>query len=379
MSITKIVEKDEKVDVEGDYGWSNVKEDYLCLGCRESDEGSVSTVQIVDAGTVKKYYIEARGSGALYSPIKIVKQDLTDLFKKVSPDLIILESWQTAITESSLKIADSLKIPILMISHGVSIMPYTHSFYDFLRYVSWVPYHLNLINLVSKLTAITTLNEFSESERFFDRKVANLIGVQCLKLTNHPINFARERGSLNSRKKQILVVGYFSRVKNQLAAIRAINLLPTAFRLILVGRQEGQYYQKCLKEVLHLKISHKVKFLEDVDVDLSLLMKESFLLYLPSITEVLPIVVLEAMASGTPFVSSPVGALPEINAGILKEEYSDHIVAMNKLIKNKELWNSTSRAGLLAYKKNYTKIHSKHLLKRAVDYSLQISSIKNEK
>jgi glycosyltransferase involved in cell wall biosynthesis len=108
-------------------------------------------------------------------------------------------------------------------------------------------------------------------------------------------------------------------------------------------------------------------------------MNESFLLYLPSITEVLPIVVLEAMASGTPFVSSPIGALPEINAGILKEEYSDHIAAMNKLIKNKELWTYTSRAGLLAYNKNYTKIHTKQLLKRAVDYSLKIYSIKNEK
>ena len=39
-----------EVDVDGDYGWSNVKEDYLCLGCRESDESSVSTVSIADAG-----------------------------------------------------------------------------------------------------------------------------------------------------------------------------------------------------------------------------------------------------------------------------------------------------------------------------------------
>ena len=176
-----------------------------------------------------------------------------------------------------------------------------------------------------------------------------------------------------------MVVGYFSRVKNQLAAIRAINLLPTAFRLILVGKKEGQYYQRCLKEVLRHKMSHKVKFFEDDEVNLLLLMKESFLLYLPSITEVLPIVVLEAMASGTPFVSGPIGALPEINAGILKEEYSDHIVAMNKLIKNKELWTYTSRAGLLEYNKNYTKIHTKQLLKKAVEYSLKIYSIKNEK
>lgn len=53
----KCCECDEFVDSEGDYGWSNVKEDYLCLGCRESDESSVSTVQVVDAGVTKKYYI----------------------------------------------------------------------------------------------------------------------------------------------------------------------------------------------------------------------------------------------------------------------------------------------------------------------------------
>ena len=244
----------------------------LDLGFFVSIVGSDSSV-INYKAPVKKYYIEARGSGAIYSRVKIIKKDLIDLFKKASPDLIILESWQTAITDSSIKIADSLKIPILMISHGISIMPYTRGFYDFLRYLSWVPYLLNFTNLLSKVTAITTLNEFSESKRFLDRKLANLIGVPCLKLTNHPINFSRERNDLNSRKKQILVVGYFSRVKNQLAAIRAINLLPTPFRLILVGKKEGQYYQKCLKEVSRLKISHKVDFFDDNRINLYQLMK----------------------------------------------------------------------------------------------------------
>ncbi len=53
----KCCECNEQVDVEGDYGWSNVKEDYLCLRCRENDESSVSTVHIADAGIIKKYYI----------------------------------------------------------------------------------------------------------------------------------------------------------------------------------------------------------------------------------------------------------------------------------------------------------------------------------
>ena len=53
----KCCECDAFVDSEGDYGWSNVKGDYLCLGCRESDESSVSTVQVVEDGVTKKYYI----------------------------------------------------------------------------------------------------------------------------------------------------------------------------------------------------------------------------------------------------------------------------------------------------------------------------------
>jgi hypothetical protein len=53
----KCCECNEFVDSEGDYGWSNVKEDYLCLGCREIDESSVSTVQVVEDGVTKKYYI----------------------------------------------------------------------------------------------------------------------------------------------------------------------------------------------------------------------------------------------------------------------------------------------------------------------------------
>jgi len=53
----KCCECNEFVDSEGDYGWSNVKEDYLCLGCREIDESSLSTVQVVEDGVTKKYYI----------------------------------------------------------------------------------------------------------------------------------------------------------------------------------------------------------------------------------------------------------------------------------------------------------------------------------
>lgn len=56
---------DVEIDADnGDYGWSSTKEDYLCIGCRENDEESASTVIVVTGsnepninGQVKKYFI----------------------------------------------------------------------------------------------------------------------------------------------------------------------------------------------------------------------------------------------------------------------------------------------------------------------------------
>jgi hypothetical protein len=55
--ITKCCECNEEIDTEVDYGWSHVQDAYLCTACRESDETSASVVQIVEGGSVTKYYI----------------------------------------------------------------------------------------------------------------------------------------------------------------------------------------------------------------------------------------------------------------------------------------------------------------------------------
>lgn len=47
----------EEVDTEVEFYWSNVKDDYLCSGCYESDTQHCSTVQIVEEGTINKFYI----------------------------------------------------------------------------------------------------------------------------------------------------------------------------------------------------------------------------------------------------------------------------------------------------------------------------------
>jgi hypothetical protein len=56
-TVNKCCECEEIVDTESDFGWSTVKEDYLCWGCYESDQNYASTLHVIDDGAVLKYYI----------------------------------------------------------------------------------------------------------------------------------------------------------------------------------------------------------------------------------------------------------------------------------------------------------------------------------
>lgn len=347
------------------------------LGYSISIIGSNPSVFSLDL-PIRKYYVKSKGNGSLYSPVRLRSQDLNDILNIERPDLIILESWQTAITDSSIDIAFSLKIPILMISHGISIFPFLNSFIDIARSLSWALYFFNFKKKLAKLSAITTFSDFSDSARFLDRKLAGMIGVPIIPMINHPINFNPKLIDFNFRKKQILVVGYFSRIKNQLAAISAIQFLPEPFKLIFIGKKEGSYYQKCIQKIKCHKISHRVNFYDDTEINLSQTIQESLIVYMPSITEVMPITLIEAMASGTPFITSNIGAIKDLNAGILENNICNHAVIMNKLIEDRELWCKISKAGLVAYKSKYTRRHTSQLLDIAVTQTINYAYIKNE-
>lgn len=45
------------VDMEGDYGWSHVNNNYLCTRCRLDDETNASTVYVMRNGNILRYYI----------------------------------------------------------------------------------------------------------------------------------------------------------------------------------------------------------------------------------------------------------------------------------------------------------------------------------
>ena len=303
-----------------------------------------------------KFHINAKGSGALYSPSKVDVDSLNSLIQKVKPELVIVEALQTAIGDAAILAAAQHNFPVLLISHGVSIHPFTKSSIDFLRSLAWLPYRwLILPKLISQLSGMACLSLTSSSSRFFDRNLAFKFKIPVYQLNNFPINLDKNSAKDTVRVFDLLLVGYFSRVKNQIEAINILNKLPISKSLVLIGEKSGSYYKKCVKLVNRLKLQNRVTFLSDKECSIASMIARSKLLLLTSITEVQPIVLLEAMASGTPFVASNVGCVTDMKGGFCSTMSGALISKILELDDKPELWTQYSIEGIKYYKKFHTR------------------------
>lgn len=319
-----------------------------------------------------RIHLPAHGSGALYSPARVDRVRLTRALESCSVDLVIMEGWQTALTDAAVETAASLGLPTLMISHGSSLHSFTPRPVDVLRALGWLAYRrIRLPQLIASLSALTTLDETSASPRFYDRDLARRLGVAVVPLTNTTANWTpyfRERAQ---RQPQILVVGYFSSVKNQLAALELAARLPSELQFLFVGPRHGRYFDRCLRRSRELGLTARTRFAEDHECDLADVIARSVVVLSISITEALPITLIEAMAAGTPFVATPVGAVPSLRGGILATDIAAQQDAVQALVTDRGRWQRHSDEGRSQFAEHFSREHVQTQLLAAVDAALR--------
>jgi glycosyltransferase involved in cell wall biosynthesis len=87
-------------------------------------------------------------------------------------------------------------------------------------------------------------------------------------------------------------------------------------QLFIIGKEENKTYAAELRKQVHeLGLAGRVRFLESMpQSDLAVWMAKASVLVLPSTSEGLGRVIIEAMATGTPVIGSRVGGIPELVA-----------------------------------------------------------------
>lgn len=203
---------------------------------------------------------------------------------------------------------------------------------------------------------VITISQFSKDD------ISKQYNFPKEKITVAYPGFDKEAFKPKGKKQNnyIIYIGTIQPRKNIARLIEAVSRIEN-LNLIIVGKstgegREGWMYEDILKAPGELGIEDRVKFLGFVPKDkLSSLLSKALAFIQPSLWEGFGIPVVEAMAVGTPVITSNVSSLPEVvgNAGLLIDPYSiDQIEqAIRTIVADKKLQQKYSKAGIEQAKK----------------------------
>lgn len=160
-----------------------------------------------------------------------------------------------------------------------------------------------------------------------------------------PLHYAEIDKRLCESDKILIQVAGFREQKDQTTLIRALTLLPSNIKLLLVG--DGILKKQCEALVAALGLSERVLFL-GLRMDVPSLLKTADIVVLSSKYEGLSLSCIEGMASGKPFVASNVPGLKEVveGAGILFPVGDSQILSkvIQELLINPSYYHSVAEA-----------------------------------
>lgn len=150
-----------------------------------------------------------------------------------------------------------------------------------------------------------------------------------------------------------LYIGRQDPYKNIQRLISAFAALPNCkdYELWLVGPIDSRYTPTLKVQVAELGVTNQVKFLDYVPYsELPKIINQAIALVFPSLWEGFGLPVLEAMACGTPVITSNLSSLPEVagDAAILIDPYNigEITEAMQAIATNSELRSRLSSQGI---------------------------------
>lgn len=152
----------------------------------------------------------------------------------------------------------------------------------------------------------------------------------------------------------LLFLGTLEPRKNIVGIIKAFANLPAELRQkhpLVIGGKKGWFYEEIFQTVTDLKLEKEVQFLGRVpDEHLPALYRQAQVFVFPSFYEGFGLPPLEAMACGTPAISSNISSLPEVvgKGGLLIDPHQPAEItkAMNKLLTDEAFYQQCKEEAL---------------------------------
>ncbi|MBD2683017.1 MULTISPECIES: glycosyltransferase family 1 protein [Nostoc] len=188
------------------------------------------------------------------------------------------------------------------------------------------------------------------------KDITDFYQIPASKIT--PIPLAHDRTHFRflnlPTRNYFLYIGRQNTYKNLHGLIAAFAALPnnSNYELWLAGPSDRRYTPTLKAQVAQLGITHRVKFLDYVPYsELPKIINQAIALVFPSLWEGFGLPVLEAMACGTPVITSNLSSLPEVagDAAILIDPYNTREIteAMEAIATDSALRSRLSNQGII--------------------------------
>lgn len=206
-------------------------------------------------------------------------------------------------------------IPEAPLFSGCRFVVTVHDFIP-LRFPNWrsplTYYHRHYMPLVLRQAEHLVCNSEATA-----RDITQFCHISAENITPIPLGYDTNHFRFLNlpERRYFLYVGRFDPHKNLHRLIDAFAGLgkQTETELWLAGSPDSRYTPALKEQVEQLGVTEKVKFLDYVDYEqLPILMNRAIALVYPSLWEGFGLPVLEAMACGTPVITSNLSSLPEV-------------------------------------------------------------------
>ncbi len=219
------------------------------------------------------------------------------------------------------------------------------------RFSPLTPYHRYYVPEVLKRSQHIICNSKATA-----KDITDFYQIPATKIT--PILLAHDRTHFHHlnlpTSNYFLYIGRQDPYKNIQRLISAFAALPNYkdYELWLVGPIDSRYTPTLEAKVAELSVTNQVKFLDYVPYgELPKIINQAIALVFPSLWEGFGLPVLEAMACGTPVITSNLSSLPEVvgDAAILIDPYNTEEIteAMQAIATNSELRSRLSSQGII--------------------------------
>ena len=307
----------------------------------------------VSGALVEEFNIQ--GADYLLNPIRGDVRAYESFLVESFFDVVLMNAWQTWSTDLCLRNLQKIRGRKLLYSHCVS----TNMFFwqqplrSTIRFIFWRPYWWRLPSLIRRLDGMIFLGSDGTDSRFDDFKLARKLGVPLYVVPNGlspaAFNILNQPSVERKQRDQLIAIGSYDWLKGHDFVLRAYarSSAKNRVQLKVFGQSHSAFSTRLqqLAQSLGIEKSY-VTFHEGVSgAPLLEECERSIALLSGSHTECQPLVLLDAMASGTPFVARRTGCISSLSGGVAVKSEVEAADSIDRLLSDASHWSHLSEAG----------------------------------